>query len=260
MGGNNNFNNKLEKKIQKINNIQERIRKIINKKNLFKNKYRDEKQSKNHLSRKLTRANELKDEYKSNWDEDKQKIPPLKENIRSKYSKILDLNENIRGLNIDLGVLKQTVIPNLNLDIDGLYNIVLSNDLSNNIQLLEQSLDSKHQVEKYLLDNYPITSSSLITEKINYREIEHEKLKKINKLLDIIFYIFFFTFLIIIIVGGNFIFKERFLIYLIIILFTFLYPFIFKFMKSVYNNIFVKNYGPKGAFIDILPSYDAYNI
>jgi len=161
---------------------------------------------------------------------------------------------------LSLNYLNNTTIPGLNLTINELYQKVLLNDLSNNIQLLEQEQNANNQIENYLIHNYPIIGSHLIKEKINYREIEHTKLNKINKLLDVIFYIFFFTFITIIIVGGNFKFKERFLIYLIIVLFPFLYPFIFKFMKYLYNNIFVKNYGPKGAFIDLLPSYDAYNI
>jgi hypothetical protein len=137
---------------------------------------------------------------------------------------------------------------------------VFVNDVTNtqNLLGLSETIDvSLNTLFSYLkrVDINP----DVIYEKVNYREIEHEKLHNINKVLDILFYSFYCAFLLIMVCMGN-IKREHFLIYLIIGLIPIVYPFLFKLIGYLMSYISSNINGPKNAFIDINNTIYGYNI
>ena len=99
----------------------------------------------------------------------------------------------------------------------------------------------------------------VVFEKINYREKEHEKLYKINNLLNILFYCFYLAFIIIMICTGN-TQREKFLIYLFVGLIPIIYPYLFKLAAYIVNYLSSDSQGPKNAFININNTNFGYNI
>jgi chromosome segregation ATPase len=148
--------------------------------------------------------------------------------------------------------------------IDGLK--VRINELDKTIVLLEQKRDSNvvynnenllkisHNIDGSLNNLFRYLNkeniSDVIYEKIEYRDIEHEKLYNRNKILDVLFYSFYFAFILIMICTGN-IKREYFLIYLFVGLIPFIYPFIFKLLLYLMKYLSSKVHGPKNAFVDI---------
>lgn len=103
----------------------------------------------------------------------------------------------------------------------------------------------------------------LLYTKTKYRAIEEAKLSNTNKLLDVLFYCFYFSFIIIRIVTRN-TKTEDFLMYILIGLIPFVYPFIYKNSNYVIHLFHLDM--NKNAFIetelesDPEISIDAYNI
>jgi hypothetical protein len=127
-----------------------------------------------------------------------------------------------------------------------------------NASNLQQSTDgSLNNLFSYLRNEN--VNPDVLYEKVNYRDIEHQKLTNINKALDILFYSFYFSFLLIIICIGN-VKRENFLIYLFVGLIPIIYPFLFKFIKIFIEYISPSLYGPRNAFVDNHNTIYAYDI
>jgi chromosome segregation ATPase len=112
-------------------------------------------------------------------------------------------------LDVSVNVINQEAIFLTQLDY------LLQVDGKQQLYGLQNSLD----VSLNLLFNYLKKiniNPDVLYEKINYREKEHEKLHKINNLLNILFYCFYVAFLIIIVCTGN-TQREKFLVYLFIV-------------------------------------------
>lgn len=152
----------------------------------------------------------------------------------------------------------------LNKQIDELKIKDYSTKVYNNENLLELNKTIDDDLKKtfsYLKEEN--INPDLLNSKTKYRQIEKEKLSNTDKLLDILFYCFYFAFIIIRIVTRN-TKTEDFLMYILIGLIPFVYPFMYKnsnYLIKLFNLDMNKN-----AFIEpetnSIPeiSIDAYNI
>jgi ribosomal protein L25 (general stress protein Ctc) len=158
---------------------------------------------------------------------------------------LIDLNDKINKLNNTIS----------ELDLIDYSNKVYNNE---NVLKLKKKVDiSLNSFFSYLKtkNNNP----ELTYGKIKYRELEHEKLNNLNKLLDLLFYCFYFVFIIIIIFTGK-IKREYFLIYGFIGIIPFIFPIVIKITKNINIRFDIFN-GKKNAFIEDDTEYiDAYNI
>jgi hypothetical protein len=158
----------------------------------------------------------------------------------------------IANLDISVNVINQEAIFLTQLDY------LLQVDGKQQLYDLQNKLD----VSLNLLFNYlkkTNVNPDLVYEKINYREQEHEKLYKINNLLNILFYCFYVAFLIIMVCTGN-TQREQFLIYLFVGLIPIIYPYLFKLAVYIVNYLSSDSQGPKNAFINIKNTQFGYNI
>jgi hypothetical protein len=100
-----------------------------------------------------------------------------------------------------------------------------------------------------------------IARKIDYREIEYNKLKKINSIINIIYYTAVLLLFLLLFSENNLLLKERFLFYILLLLIPYLYPWIYNLIKTLWNALFpnVSTTGPKNAFLNNintnLPNY-----
>lgn len=170
---------------------------------------------------------------------------------------INDLNDILK-ISIDTNAKNKSNIDDLNSRIFDLYKIILlleekiySNVVYNNQNLLKltKNIDSSlNNLFSYLKKQN--ISPNVIYEKIEHRDIEHEKLYNTNKIIDVLFYCFYFAFVLIMICIGN-TKREYFLIYLFVGLIPFIYPFIFKFLLYIIKYLSIDLHGPKKSFVDI---------
>ena len=167
--------------------------------------------------------------------------------LDKQFNNLLEINKEnkstIDGLTIRINELDKIIIL---LELKIYSNVIYNNQ---NLLKLSKTIDSSlNNLFNYLKKEN--ISSDVIYEKIEYRDIEHEKLYNRNKILDVLFYCFYFAFILIMICIGN-IKKEYFLIYLFIGLIPYIYPFIFKLLLDTIKYLSTKVHGPKNAFVDI---------
>ena len=160
-----------------------------------------------------------------------------------------------------LFTLQNTILSQINLDSTSTTGSIMINDNSYNINdlttnILNNNNNTKNQIMIDIYNKFkeylPDTDPDLINRKIQYRNTEHDKLKWINSMLNIIYYSLLITLFILLYSAYNLYFKERFLLYLFLILAPILYPFIYSLIKKIFN-IFSENnpiHGPKNAFLD----------
>lgn len=160
-----------------------------------------------------------------------------------------------------LFTLQNTILSQINLDSTSTTGSIMINDNSYNINdlttnILNNNNNTKNQIMIDIYNKFkeylPDTDPDLINRKIQYRNTEHDKLKWINSMLNIIYYSLLITLFILLYSADNLYFKERFLLYLFLILAPILYPFIYSLIKKIFN-IFSENnpiHGPKNAFLD----------
>ena len=114
-----------------------------------------------------------------------------------------------------------------------------------------------------LTQYYPYVSSDTTYRKIEYRGTEHDFLMTINTFINIIYYVLLFVMVILLASSNRLLIKERFLVYLLLILLPFLYPYIYSFCKKIFNSLFISKpiHGPKNAFVELPPpNIDAFDI
>uniref|UniRef100_A0A6C0EVQ2 Uncharacterized protein n=1 Tax=viral metagenome TaxID=1070528 RepID=A0A6C0EVQ2_9ZZZZ len=189
-------------------------------------------------------------------------IPNLntdKTNLSSKIRKSSIVNGNIIVYDAIKAVEQKQICDAAKASLQDTIN---ENQLISSIYILSQFEIGAKNVGDYITKKYPSSTNDLISEKIEYREIEHQKLVTLNKTLDILFYCIFVAFVIIIVITGNLKFKEHFLIYLFILLIPFIFPYLYKMCKYFYNSLQTNTSGPKNAFIDNTnnPFVKAYDI
>ena len=139
---------------------------------------------------------------------------------------------------------------------------IYEEELNSNINVLLNFERGANSVGNYMNKNNPVIKNDLISEKIEYRELEHQKLVNLNKTIDLLFYCILVAVFIVMVITNNFKFKEHFLIYLFVFLIPFLFPYLYKMCKYFYNSLQTNSSGPKNAFIDNNndPFIKAYNV
>jgi hypothetical protein len=113
-----------------------------------------------------------------------------------------------------------------------------------------------------LTQYYPYVSSDTIYRKIEYRDTEHQLLMTFNHFINIIYYVLLFIMVILLASSNRLLIKERFLIYFLLVLLPFLYPYLFNIGKKIFNSLFISKpiHGPKNAFVEIPPpNIDGFN-
>ena len=133
-------------------------------------------------------------------------------------------------------------------------------DISGGSDKCESSLK---MIYDKLSQYYPYVSSDTTYRKIEYRGTEHDFLMTINTFINIIYYVLLFVMVILLASSNRLLIKERFLVYLLLILLPFLYPYIYSFCKKIFNSLFISKpiHGPKNAFVELPPpNIDAFDI
>ena len=113
--------------------------------------------------------------------------------------------------------------------------------------------DSIKTVSTILTNNTPNSDvHNTIVRKIDYREIEYNKLKSINSTINIVYYILLILLLVLLYSENNLLLKERFLFYMFLILLPYLYPWIYILTKKIWTSLFpeILTEGPKNAFLN----------
>ena len=111
--------------------------------------------------------------------------------------------------------------------------------------------------------NVPLTDNSQTNfRKTEYRSEEHDKLKSINRTINIIYYSCIILLFMLLFTDNNLYLKERFIFYIFLIILPYLYPWIFMYTIKLKNVIMptITYTGPKNAFIDINNAEYPYNI
>ena len=126
----------------------------------------------------------------------------------------------------------------------------------------EKNLKNFNDLYAKISQFYPNVNASTTYRKIEYRDKEHELLMTINSFINIIYYVLLFFMVILLASSGQLLIKERFLIYLLLLVLPFLYPFVFDFFKKIFVSLFVSKqlHGPKNAFVEMPPpNIDGYD-
>jgi chromosome segregation ATPase len=195
----------------------------------------------------MTRAEKKYNDLSGQLVQLKKDKSSLEEFITSEELRYTQLKQHIDVLNKNI----------IQLNIKDYSTKVYNNE---NLLKLNQTINNDLQKTFYYLNTENINPDLLYT-KTKYRQIEKEKLSNIDKLLDILFYCFYFAFIIIRIVTRN-TKTEDFLVYILIGLIPFTYPFIYKNSNYIIR-LFHLDVN-KNAFIEPETeheiSIDAYNI
>jgi hypothetical protein len=102
---------------------------------------------------------------------------------------------------------------------------------------------------------YPSIASATTYRKIEYRDAEHQLLMTLSNFINIIYYVLLFIMVILLASSNRLLIKDRFLIYLLLVLLPLLYPYIYDFCKKIFMSIFSSkaSHGPKNAFVELPP-------
>jgi hypothetical protein len=123
----------------------------------------------------------------------------------------------------------------------------------NTIEFIQNPLvQSGTKMTDLLKDYLPLNNAQTTYEKVVYRDEQHNKLKSINRIINIVYYCGVVVLLLLLFTSNNLFPRERYPLYIFLILLPYLYPWIYKLAGGVWGFIFpVINYtGPKNAFMD----------
>jgi hypothetical protein len=93
-------------------------------------------------------------------------------------------------------------------------------DIMNSINILNN--------KKYNLNG--IDNSQTTYSKIEYRELEHNKLSSINKIINIIYYCFIILLFMLLYTNNDLHISDRYIFYIFLITLPYIYPWIFMFI------------------------------
>ena len=204
--------------------------------------------------------------YTNEFNLAKNNIAALAENIRNISSELLKsidansvLNRTIASLQIELNqiILLQNntqrllneandIIKNLNFNHSASDTRAMITDL--NQPYVKHGDDLVAMLSKYI----PKTNADATYQKIEYREAEFQKLKNINNIINIVYYIGVVFLFVLLFTSNNVFLKERFLFYIFLLVFPFLYPWVYLFVIKIWTYLFPDKLfsGPTNAFID----------
>jgi len=117
-------------------------------------------------------------------------------------------------------------------------------DIQNYLQLLEY---------KKQYGYYPVIDTATNFRKVEYRNDEHEKLRSINRMINIIYYACVVLLFMLLYSNNTLYLKDRFLLYIFLLILPYLYPWLWMFFIKLKNLIMptIQYTGPKNAFIDV---------
>jgi hypothetical protein len=88
---------------------------------------------------------------------------------------------------------------------------------------------------------YPKDKSAENIAKTTYRLEEHKKLKTISNIITITYYSFLILLFMLLFSSSNLLINERWILYLFLILLPFIYPWVFMWIMSLKNAMFLNN-------------------
>ena len=126
-------------------------------------------------------------------------------------------------------------------------------DLENLLQSGEPNLYNTDAVSSFLEKITPTSDQHDTTiRKVEYRDIEYTKLKKMNKTINMVYYIGVGVLLVLLYSENNLFLSDRYLFYIFLLLLPYLYPWVFILLKKLWKKMFPDDltYGPKNAFLN----------
>jgi len=114
----------------------------------------------------------------------------------------------------------------------------------------------------YLLSQTTMENPDTTYKKIEYRKEEHEWLSTINVWMTILYFIMLIALIGLLAASNKLLLGERFLIYLLLVVLPFAFPYLFELLKYLYGYVFPDspNHGPKNAFLEMKNNVDSFNI
>jgi hypothetical protein len=104
----------------------------------------------------------------------------------------------------------------------------------------------------YLLKQLPLEKPETTYKKVEYRDEAHEFLSTMNKLLTVFYFVLLFVMLFLLSATQRLMLRERFMLYLFLVVLPFAFPYLFSFLKYLYFRMFPQEetHGPKNAFLE----------
>ena len=122
---------------------------------------------------------------------------------------------------------------------------------------------SKDDFMSYLMSINPIPNTDILYKKIEYRNEEHEWLSTINNWLTFLYFALLLVLFSLLAVSGKLFLRERFILYLFLVVLPFAFPYLFEILKYLFGYLFpnVSTHGPKNAFLEVKTDLiDSYNV
>ena len=123
---------------------------------------------------------------------------------------------------------------------------VTFNDIQNSIKILEYK-------NKYGF--YPKKTDVTTSSKVEYRSVEHNKLKSTSRIINVIYYSFLLLLFMLLFSSNKLLLENRWYIYLLLILLPYLYPWIFMALVRLKLLIF-PNKDEKGPYVPFQDNSD----
>jgi hypothetical protein len=98
----------------------------------------------------------------------------------------------------------------------------------------------------------PIDESDTNFRKVEYRTEEHEKLRLVNRIINIVYYACIILLFMLLYTNDTLYLKDRYILYIFLLILPYLYPWIWMLGNKLKNLIMpdISYTGPKNAFID----------
>jgi hypothetical protein len=115
----------------------------------------------------------------------------------------------------------------------------------------------------YLQNQLHVEDPDTTFKKIEYREEAHETLSNMNHLMTIFYFTLLGLMFLFLLFTKRLLLKERFILYLFLLVLPFIFPYFFDLLKKLYDYIFPHSptHGPKNAFLDNQESQiESYNM
>jgi hypothetical protein len=115
----------------------------------------------------------------------------------------------------------------------------------------------------YLMAQNPIQNPETTYKKIEYRKEAHEWLSTLNNWMTILYFVILLVMLVMLAVSNKLLLKERFMLYVFLVVLPFAFPYLFQLLKYLFGYIFPdsSSHGPKNAFLDTkINLIDSYNV
>jgi hypothetical protein len=115
---------------------------------------------------------------------------------------------------------------------------------------------------KYLMSQNPIERPDTTFKKIEYRSEAHEWLTTINLWMTILYFVLLALMIGLLVVSDKLFLRDRFMLYLFLVVLPFAFPYFFDLLKMLYFYIVPPepSHGPKSSFVEITPDIVSFDI